>query len=98
VGTFERKQQHIFGIKLCAKHLQNFQILMAVDRHIHNSHFTDPLFELSQTEYEIGQYNTTQYKNLIAQYNLVISPTAIYSLQNVYYKLLQIIVPKILHT
>jgi hypothetical protein len=77
VGTFERKQQHIFGVKLCAKHLQNFQILMAVDCHtrntyVHTSYFTDPLSELSRTEYEDGQYNTTQYKNLIAQYNLVI--------------------------
>jgi len=26
--------------------------------YIHNLHFTDPLFERSRTEYEIGQYNT----------------------------------------
>ena len=45
--------------------------------HLHKSHFTDPLFELSRTEYEIGHCNTIQYnaiqcKNLIAQYDLVI--------------------------
>jgi len=39
--------------------------------HLHNSYFIDPLFGLSQTEYEIGQYKI-QYKNLIAQYSLVI--------------------------
>lgn len=37
---------------------------------LHNSHFTDPLFELSQIAYEIGQYSTIKYNNLIAQYNL----------------------------
>jgi hypothetical protein len=28
---------------------------------VHNSHFTEPLFKPSWTEYEIGQYNTIQY-------------------------------------
>jgi len=36
----------------------------------HNSHFTDPSFELSRTEYEIGQYSTIQCSKSIAQYNL----------------------------
>jgi len=35
-------------------------------------HFTDPMFELNRNEYEIGHYNTIQYKKLIAQYNCVI--------------------------
>jgi len=35
-------------------------------------HFTDLFFQLSWIEYEAGQYNTIQYKNLIEQYNLVI--------------------------
>jgi len=38
---------------------------------LHNSHFMDPLFELSQTEHEIGHYSTTQYNNLIR--NIILS-------------------------
>jgi len=41
-------------------------------RELHNSHFIDPLFELSRIEHEIGQYSTIQYSNLFAKYNLVI--------------------------
>jgi hypothetical protein len=37
---------------------------MPIYLHLHlylrNLYFTDPLFELSQNEYEIGQYNTIQ--------------------------------------
>ena len=32
--------------------------LSVLQAHIHNSHFTNPLFEHSQYEYEIGQSNT----------------------------------------
>jgi len=47
------------------------QLLTFTFTYLHNSHFTDPLFELSQTEFQIGQYNTIQY-NTIAQYIFVI--------------------------
>jgi hypothetical protein len=56
--------------------------------HLH-LHFTDPLFELSWTEYVIGQY--TQYnKKFDCKIKACQSPTAMYSLLYItnYYKLL----------
>jgi len=31
--------------------------------HLHNSHFTDPVFELGRNECEIGHYNTYSTKS-----------------------------------
>ena len=85
------------GLFLSALLISNFSHSTFVTlTYTHNSHFTDPLFELSQTQYEIGQYNKTQYKNSIAQCSLVIVTTVMSGLQYEYYKLLQIIMSKIL--
>ena len=57
--------------------------------HLHNSRFTDLLFELSQNECEIDQYNTIQYKNSIAQYNLGIvqQPCTVYNMSITNYRI-----------
>jgi len=64
------------GLFLSAFLIQIFAFLhptFVTHIYVYNSYFTDPLHELSRIEYEIGQYNTTQYK--------LVSPTVMSSLQ-----------------
>jgi hypothetical protein len=37
--------------------------------YLYNLYFTVPLLELSRFQYEICQYNITEYKNYIQKYN-----------------------------
>jgi hypothetical protein len=64
----------------------NFSLL-----HLHNSYFTSPLFELSQTEYETDQHNSNTIQKFDYTVQSCHSPTAMYNSQYEYHKLLQIL-------
>ena len=69
--NFDYRCSDISKYEVISDQFNTYRMCIDVYLHLHNSHFTDPLFKLSWTEYEIGQYSIIQYENSIAQYYLI---------------------------
>lgn len=79
-GSKETSHLRVTGMheKFIKQYLQTIVCDHTLHLHVHNSHFTDPLFKL--VAINIKLVNIIHYKNLIAQYNLVQQLCTIYNM------------------